>query len=69
MKTPSKHISLERLELIKRNHYIGETGQEYVSSEVDELIWKKQSQKDNENMLTALKNMGKLHVGVVRSWD
>lgn len=66
MKSPSKYISLEKLELIQRNNYIGEGGQEYVAKEVDKLIMEKQSKKDNENMLDALKQMDKLYITVVR---
>ena len=66
MKSPSKYISLERLEMIQRNNYIGEGGQEYVAEEVDKLIMEKQSKKDNENMLDALKQMDKLYITVVR---
>lgn len=35
IKSPSKHISADRLAQIKQDNYIGESGQEYSESEVD----------------------------------
>ena len=61
MKSPSKFTSLEKLEMIKRNNYIGETGNEYVSEEVDFLIMQKQSKKDDEENLKLLKQMEELN--------
>lgn len=55
VKSPSKYISLERLELIQTNNYIGETGQEYCAEEVDSLIWQKQSNNDEREVESLLR--------------
>lgn len=42
LKSPSKHIGLERLKQIRIDNYLGAGGQEYASCEVDSLIIEKE---------------------------
>ena len=46
VKSPSKFISLEKLESLLINNCIGEGGQEYHQAEIESLINKKRTLKD-----------------------
>lgn len=48
VKSPSKFISLEKLEDLLLNNCIGESGQEYHQSEIESLILQKRTKKDSE---------------------
>ena len=50
VKTPSKFISFERLEIIRLNNYIAENGYEYHASEIDDLISIKQRLLDDKDL-------------------
>lgn len=65
VKSPSKFTSLERLLEIQNHDYISKTGQEYFPSEVDALIWKKQSENDEKDLYQAIKNNEKFELYIV----
>jgi hypothetical protein len=55
MKSPSKYTSLQLLREIQTDNCIGKTGQEYVSEELQALIWKKESENDQKMVEKFLK--------------
>jgi uridine kinase len=57
VKSPSKFTSLKLLLEIQTDNYIGKTGQEYVAEEVDNLIWKKQSENDQKMIENQLRQI------------
>lgn len=65
VKSPSKFTSLNRLQEIQSNNYIGKTGQEFVAEEVDSLIWKKQSENDEKDIYKAISNHEKFELYVI----
>lgn len=65
VKSPSKFTSLARLLEIQDNRYIGKTGQEYFPSEIDSLIWKKQTENDEKDLYQAIKNNEKFELYVI----
>ncbi len=55
MKTPSKHLSLEFLRLVKQDNYCS-VNNEYCSEELDELIVDKEVRKAEQQVREAAKN-------------
>ena len=48
MRSPSNKQSLENLNQIKKDNYIGKLGQEYSQCEVDQLIYEKMNKRAGE---------------------
>lgn len=48
LKSPSKYLSLEKLQRIQKNYYKSDNGYEYVPEEVDFLINLKAADRANE---------------------
>lgn len=65
VKSPSKFTSLERLLEIQANNYLGKTGNEYHSAEIDSLIWKKQTANDEKDLYQAIQNNEKFELYIV----
>lgn len=62
VKEASKYISLERLYEIRNDQYRGVNGQEYYPETIDAMIWQKEGNNAENNMLQSLKNMEKLEI-------
>lgn len=62
IKDASKFMSLEKLYEIRDNSYRGVHGNDYDSDTIDSMIWKKQTEQDERNVLKALQEMDKLEI-------
>lgn len=65
IKEASKYTSLERLYEIRNDQYRGVNGQEYYPETIDQLIWQKETNKSENDMIQALKEMDKFELIMV----
>lgn len=68
IKSPSKFTSLARLEQIKADNYVSETGIEYCAEEVDALIIEKKQAKALEQV-ESVKREERVMACVLESFD